>query len=224
MKKWFGLAVLLLVCSCDVKKGNGNDVTENESATKETSESNQIVIPTFAESGYVSSRYGTFTLLDADGNPIQFDSYEKYESLAIPSFWLGLVLYDMYHVVHNHFDSIYGGPGGSYEKVEQMTVDLLLSCVSNNVETIEEYDRMVGIEIPDNLKQELVKDLNSSFKYIVNECETREVDMGTRGNITYALVKERGHVTGRDILTITFHEKNGNLCARIEWTDDLFGF
>ena len=105
-----------------------------------------------------------------------------------------------------------------------MTVDLLLSCVSNNVETIEEYDRMVGIEIPDNLKQELVKDLNSSFKYIVNECETREVDMGTRGNITYALVKERGHVTGRDILTITFHEKNGNLCARIEWTDDLFGF
>ena len=58
MKKWFGLALLLLVCSCDVKKGNGNDVTENESATKETSESNQIVIPTFAESGYVSSRYG----------------------------------------------------------------------------------------------------------------------------------------------------------------------
>lgn len=54
MKKWFGLALLLLVCSCDVKKGNGNDVTENESATKETSESNQIVIPTFAESGYVS--------------------------------------------------------------------------------------------------------------------------------------------------------------------------
>ena len=88
---------------------------------------------------------------------IQFDSYEKYESLAIPSFWLGLVLYDMYHVVHNHFDSIYGGPGGSYEKVEQMTVDLLLSCVSNNVETIEEYDRMVGIEIPDNLKQNLIK-------------------------------------------------------------------
>ena len=30
MKKWFGLALLLLVCSCDVKKGNGNDVTENE--------------------------------------------------------------------------------------------------------------------------------------------------------------------------------------------------
>ena len=29
MKKWFGLALLLLVCSCDVKKGNGNDVTEN---------------------------------------------------------------------------------------------------------------------------------------------------------------------------------------------------
>ena len=29
--------------------------------------------------------------------------------------------------------------------------------VSNNVETIEEYDRMVGIEIPDNLKQNLIK-------------------------------------------------------------------
>jgi len=29
--------------------------------------------------------------------------------------------------------------------------------VSNNFETIEEYDRMVGIEIPDNLKQNLIK-------------------------------------------------------------------
>ena len=46
--------------------------------------------------------------------------------------------------------------------------------VSNNVETIEEYDRMVGIEIPDNLKQNLIKKSNSSFKYI-----------------TYALVKEK---------------------------------
>ncbi len=38
-----------------------------------------------------------------------------------------------------------------------MTVKLLLSYVSNNVETIEEYDRMVGIELPDALKLKLVK-------------------------------------------------------------------
>ena len=40
----------------------------------------------------------------------------------------------------------------------------------------------------------------------------------------HVLVKESEHVTGRDIPTVTFKEENGNLCAKIEWTDDLFGY
>ncbi len=63
-------------------------------------------------------------------------------------------------------DVFANSPGGkSYDhgevpikiRLNRMTVKLLLSYVSNNVETIEEYDRMVGIELPDALKLKLVK-------------------------------------------------------------------
>lgn len=221
MKKWFSIALLLLVCSCDVRKGN---VSENESETEETNASNQITIPAFADLSW-GRTYGEVSILEDNGNPIQFDPYENYESLVIPSFWMGLVLYDMYGDVLDYFDSICGGFDGSWEKVEQMTTELFVSCVSNNVETIEEYDRMVGIEIPDNLKQKLVKNLNGSFQYIINECEIREVDTGTRGRATYALLKEDGRIAGSDILTVAFGRGDGdNLRVYIEWTDDLYGF
>ena len=52
-------------------------------------------------------------------------------------------------------DVFANSPGGkSYDHGE---VPIKISYVSNNVETIEEYDRMVGIEIPDALKLKLVK-------------------------------------------------------------------
>lgn len=43
MNKWFSLILLLLVCSCNIKRGNGNEAVENKSIVGEASE-NKIIL------------------------------------------------------------------------------------------------------------------------------------------------------------------------------------